>query len=140
MEGQTIKISTHNVNGYSRNKDFLRSRCNDEPNLIIGLQEHWLRPPYKRTQGVNQLGTLHKDFDGWGTLAMKTSMEKGIRIGRPFGGTGFLWNKNFSYSIKPRVEYKHERVSVLEINDHFFPILCINVYFPIHPWLKACAF
>ena len=63
---------------------------------------------------------------------MKKSMEKEIRIGRPFGGTGFLWNKRLAYSVKPRVEYANERVTVLEINDLDFKILCFNVYFPFY--------
>ena len=61
---------------------------------------------------------------------MKSSMEQNIRIGRPFGGTGSLWNKKFSKFITPRVDYKHERVSVIEIKNAFHKILCINAYFP----------
>ena len=137
MEKQTIKISSHNINGFSRNKEFLKTRCSNEPDSIICLQEHWLRPPFKRVQGVNQLKNVHKNFDGWGTSAMKNSMEAEIRIGRPFGGTGFLWDKKLAYSVKPRIEYKHERVTVLEITDSHFPILCINVYFPHYDTSKV---
>ena len=132
MEKCTIKISTHNINGFSRNKDFLRSRCENESDTIHCLQEHWLRPPFKKTKGVNQFRHLHKDVDGYATSAMKKSISEKILTGRPYGGTGFLWNKKHSNCIKPRVEYVHERVTVLEIVDNHGPILCINAYFPYY--------
>ena len=63
---------------------------------------------------------------------MKTSVEKKILTGRPYGGTGFLWNKNLSDSLRPRQEYKHDRVSVLEIVDSRNTILIINAYLPYY--------
>ena len=53
-----------------------------------------------------------------------------MRIGRPFGGTGFLWNKKYSLVIKPKIEHRHDRVTVVEINDKRNPIIVINAYFP----------
>ena len=73
---KTITISTHNVNGYSRNKEFLRSMCADKSDAIRAIQEHWLAPPYKKQSGVNQLRCLHPDFDGFGTSAMKKTKVK----------------------------------------------------------------
>ena len=66
-----ITISTQNVNGFTRNKDFLRLQCDESPYSIRAIQEHWLKPPYKKQIGVNQLRSLHPDFDGFGTSAMK---------------------------------------------------------------------
>ena len=74
-------------------------------------------------KGVNELRHLHADFDGYATSAMKETMKKKILSGRPLGGTGFLWNKKFSNSLKPRVEYQHDRVSVLEITGSHFNTL-----------------
>ena len=96
-----ITISTHNINGYSRSKEFLHSLCGDEPNAIRAIQEHWLRPPYKKQFGVNQLRSVHPDFDGFGTSAMKKTSESKINIGRPYGGTGFIYNKKISKCLKP---------------------------------------
>ena len=132
MEKQKIRISTHNINGFTRNKDFLKSRCTHEPDSIISLQEHWLPPPFKRVKGVNQLKNVHEEFDGWGTSAMRSSMETQVRIGRPFGGTGYIWNKKYSLVVKPRLEYKHERVTVLELNSNDGRILLINAYMPFY--------
>ena len=130
MGMQKLRFSTHNVNGFNRHRDFLKSRCTNEPNTIQCIQEHWLRPPFKRAKGVNEFRHVHNDFDGYATSAMKESMKEKVLTGRPFGGTGFLWNKKFSQSLKPRVDYQHERVTVLELSNSCHNILCINVYMP----------
>ena len=130
MASQRISFSTHNLNGFTRNRKHLHARCNDEPSTVQCLQEHWLKPPFKRVKGVNELRYVHEDFEGFGTSAMKESTSKKVLKGRPYGGTGFLWNKKFAKCIHPRIDLKHERVTVLEIFDKRFNILCINVYMP----------
>ena len=137
MDRRRLRISTHNVNGFDSSRNFLRSRCADEPETIQCIQEHWLRPPFKKVKGVNELRHLHEDFDGYGTSAMKSTMEKKILAGRPYGGTGFLWNKNLSDSLRPRQEYKHDRVSVLEILDSRNTVLIINAYLPYYSSSKV---
>ena len=89
-----------------------------------------MRPPSKQMPGVNRLKSLRPDLDGWGTSAMKASMQSRILNGRPFGGTGFLWSKAVSQSIKPRTNYQNDRVTVLELNSSAGPILIINCYLP----------
>ena len=112
-----VTISSQNINGFARNESFVNGLCDQYPSAIRAFQEHWMKPPFKKHQGVNKLKHVHSDFDGWGTSAMRSKMENEVRIGRPFGGTGFLWNKKFSIAIKPRLEYKHDRVTVLEMNE-----------------------
>ena len=125
-----LNIVTHNVNGFDRNKDFVQDICCSLPPCIYSLQEHWLRPPSKRLPGVNILKSFHPDLDGWGTSAMQSSMETRIRSGRPFGGTGYVWAKSLSSAIMPRGEYRHDRVTVLEISSNRGSILIINAYLP----------
>ena len=125
-----LTISSHNVNGFSHSKDFLYSLCENYPNAIRGLQETWLAPPYKKTMGVNRLRCLHPNFDGHGNSAMKKDVQSKVRTGRPYGGTGFLFNKKHSSSIKPLVSYKHERVSVLKVSSNIGDIIMINGYLP----------
>ena len=127
---QTISIITHNVNGFKHSKNFLYSQCAKKSNSILAIQEHWLRPPYKKQFGVNQLRCLHPDFDGYGTSAMKNSSETKIIAGRPFGGTGFIFNKKYAKCIKPLLNHAHERVTVVELNAVTDRILIINCYFP----------
>ena len=128
----TITISSHNVNGYSRSKEFLHSLCEDHPDSIRAIQEHWLRPPYKKHFGVNQLRCLHEAFDGFGSSAMDKSVQSKISVGRPYGGTGFIYHKKFSKCLKPLLNYQHERVSVMELRSDVGRILLINVYFPYY--------
>ena len=129
---KTITISTHNVNGYNRSKEFLHSLCSEYPNAIRGIQEHWLRPPYKKQHGVNQLRSLHPDFDGFGASAMKNSMDKKLHVGRPFGGTGFLFNKKYAKCLRPLLKFSHERVTALELNTTLHKIIVINAYMPYY--------
>ena len=100
-----ITFSSHNINGFNRSKPFLYDQCDKFPNVIRAVQEHWLAPPYKKQHGVNKLRLLHPDFDGFGNSAMTKEVASKIRVGRPFGGTGFLYHKKFS-SAKVVVEYK----------------------------------
>ena len=125
-----LNIITQNVNGFERSKDSVRDICSSFPPSIYGLQEHWLRPSTKKHPGVNALKTIHPDIDGWGTSAMQSSMEARILTGRPFGGTGFVWSKSISSSIKCRTDYRHDRVTVLEVSSNIGTILIINVYMP----------
>ena len=127
-----VNVVTHNVNGFDRNEGFVRDTCSMLSPCILGIQEHWLRPPSKRLPGVNKLMTIHPDLDGWGISAMKEKMQQKILHGRPFGGTGYVWSKNISNSIKTRREYIHERVTVLEISTNIGSILIINLYMPYY--------
>ena len=127
-----LKLVSHNVNGFDRNESFVRDSTLSLSPCIYGIQEHWLRPPSKRLAGVNKLMSLHPDLDGWGTSAMKAKMQSKILTGRPFGGTGYIWNKIISNSVKPRSEYVHERVTVVEIYTNIGSVLCINCYMPYY--------
>ena len=130
MALHTVTFSTHNINGFHRNKNFLNSRCCTETDTIQCLQEHWLRPPFKRAKGINELKHVHSEFEGYGASAMKNSIGTKVLRGRPYGGTGFIWHKKYANCIKPRLDLKHERITVLEISDTRFDILCINMYLP----------
>ena len=75
MESKTIKLSSHNIRGFSNSDDFLYSRCDSENDSIFALQEHWLKPHYRKQQGVSVLKTLHPNFDGHGTSGMTERIE-----------------------------------------------------------------
>ena len=127
---ETITLCTHNVNGYHRSKECLKRRCGENDNLIYALQETWLKPPYKKHLGVNELRSLHPNYEGYGVSSMTT--DRSIRKGRPYGGTGFLFPKCFSVSIKPCPLFKSERVSVIMLQSKPKNILCVNTYFPYY--------
>ena len=130
MTENILSISSHNIRGFNSGKEFLYNQCEKQKNIVQCVQEHWLPPAYKKQPGVNKLRTVHPSFDGFGTSAMKSSLEKGIRRGRGFGGTGFVYPKNFTHILKPLVKFNHERISVLELECEGSNIIIINVYMP----------
>ena len=126
----TITIRTHNLNGFESSCDHLRRECDDASFSIAALQEHWLRPSYKRQKGVNRLKQLHPDYDSYATSGMSNHIDQKVLKGRPFGGTGFLFKKNLSNCIRARVDLKNNRVTVLELNTLNEKIMLINAYMP----------
>ena len=126
-----MTLSTHNVNGFRSSKEFLLLRCQEESHAIFAIQEHWLKPPVRRQPGVNLLKSLHPKFDGYGTSAMSNKMSAEILKGRPFGGTGFLFSRNLSLSLRPLTNYVHDRVSVMELSTSRGVILLINAYYGV---------
>lgn len=132
MDESIVTFVTHNVNGFKRSKDFIRSQCETNPNSIRAIQEHWLQPPYKKQQGVNQLRHVHPNFDGYGVSAMSRSSESKVMKGRPYGGTGFIFNKKYAKCLKPLLTVNHERVSALELTTDGEKIIIINCYFPYY--------
>ena len=128
MMAESLVIASHNVLGFENNRDYIHRRC-DDGEIIMAIQEHWLRPQHKSQPGVSKLRSAHLDYEGFGTSGM--DIESKITRGRPFGGTGWLWPKRLLPFIKPRYEYKHKRVTVMQINSRK-KILLINVYFPFY--------
>ena len=126
----SVNIVSHNINGFSSSQDYLNMLCEDDCNSVICVQEHWLRPAYKNIKSVNQLRTVHHAFDGYGVSGMKNVHNDSILTGRPYGGTGFLFNREFAPFLQPVLNYENERVSVMKLLDADFTILIINVYFP----------
>ena len=118
------------MNGFERNKDFLSNLCEKNKNMIIGVQEHWLAPSSKKFPGTDLLRTVHQNYEGFGSSAMKRSMEEGMRKGRPFGGTGYVYKKSFAKCLSPLPRLAHERISTMELQTDQGKILILNVYFP----------
>ena len=125
-----ITIRSHNLNGYENSKEFLMEACHSKAFSILGVQEHWLRPSFKKDKGINKLKVLHPDYDAYATSGMSNIVRKGLMRGRPYGGTGFLFHKSLSNCIRARVDIQHERVTVMEMISTPHEILLINAYMP----------
>ena len=126
----SINVISHNINGFASSESYLNMLCEDNVNSILCVQEHWLRPTYKKMKSVNQLRLVHESFDGYGVSGMKSVHNEAILTGRPYGGTGFIFNKDFTSFLQPVLQYESERISVMKLIDVDFSILIINVYFP----------
>ena len=79
---------------------------------------------------INQLRSVHDSFDGYGASAMKDVHKSVTRNGRPYGGTGFVFNKRFSPFLRPELCYEGERMTVMKLLDADYDVFIINVYFP----------
>ena len=128
----TLKIRSHNVNGYDSSREFLSHECEDNSFSVLGIQEHWLRPSFRKQKGTNKLKILHPDYDAYATSGMADVIDKRIMKGRPFGGTGFIYHKELSNSIRALVDLKHKRVTVMELNTYEDKIILINAYMPYY--------
>ena len=124
----SINLSTHNINGFK--EDYLDSRCSSNTNSILCLQEHWLRPTHKNIRSINQLRSVHAAYDGYGTSAMKKTHYSGVSSGRGYGGTGFIFGKQFTPFLRPVISLENDRMTVMELMDVKGSIFIINVYCP----------
>ena len=127
-----LVISSHNICGFNNSREFLLEQCNKKDVFILALQEHWLHPPYRKSHGTDKLKLLHPDYDAYAVSGMQKRMNDQIIRGRPYGGTGFLYAREMSRAIRPKMESMHERVSVLELKTDNYDILLVNAYFPYY--------
>ena len=93
MTPLTLNVVSFNVMGFKKSKPFLRSYLDKSTNTILAIQEHWLLPSYKKNSGVIALKNVYDDFDGWGFSAMNDAIRTDVRLGRPYGGTGFIFSR-----------------------------------------------
>ena len=63
---------------------------------------------------------------------MSSSVSSGIKLGRPFGGTGFLYAKKYSKCLKHLINFTHERVTAMELSTKNGNIIIINAYMPFY--------
>ena len=73
---------------------------------------------------------LHPDYDAFATSGMSKDIDQRIMKGRPYGGTGFLFHKNLSNSIRARTDFKNNRVTVIELHTKQEKLMLINSYMP----------
>ena len=128
-EQTTLKIRSHNVNGFNSSGDFIRQQCEDASFSILALQEHWLHPSYKKQKGVNRLKAIHPDYDAYGTSGMTDDIQQRVLKGRPYGGTGFLFRKELSNCLRAKTDVKNNRVTVLELSTSREKIFLIKLGF-----------
>ena len=62
-EQTTLKIRSHNVNGFNSSSDVIRQQCEDASFSILALQKHGLHLSYRKQKGVNRLNAVHPDYD-----------------------------------------------------------------------------
>ena len=127
-----MKFRSHNINGFRNSKEFLFHECDSNSFDLLAIQEHWLKPTHRKHSGTNSPKVLHPKFDAYATSGMDSQIGERVLRGRPFGGTGFLFQKSLSKCVRARIDLKHNRVSVLEFCTVDEKILLISAYMPYY--------
>ena len=86
-----LKLRSHNINGFNNSKEFLFHECDSNSFDLLAIQEHWLKPSYRKHLGTNSPKVLHPKFDAYATSGMESQIGERDLRGRPYGGTGFLF-------------------------------------------------
>jgi len=87
-----INISTYNMYGFNQGSLYLKDLCS--VNDIVAVQEHWLGK-----HDLDKIMNFHEDFQGFAWSAMDERLERGLLVGRPFGGLGLLVRKNLGIKV-----------------------------------------
>ncbi len=101
-------------------KNEMHDLC-DQHDIIL-VQETWLA-----NDQLTVLSNIHNDFIGNGVSSINDELR--INVGRPFGGTGIIWNKNINKYCTFR-KYDSDRIVGLEFNCDSFCALFLCVYMP----------
>ena len=121
-----INICTYNMYGFNQGKLCLNELCS--VNDVIAVQEHWLSK-----HDLNKIMEFHSDFQGFGWSAMDERLERGVLVGRPYGGLGLLVRKNLNIKVSHvTVESDCRCAAVKLCLTGGFQLLLIVVYFPCY--------
>ena len=117
-----ITIASFNLHGYSGSAKYLKD-CIQKHGGIWMIQEHWLSE-----QQIPKLQQLDAQFVA--RSGMEDAISKGIYPGRPFGGVGICWSPDLNNLVSPVTNFKHKRVTAVELNARDRKILLICAYMP----------
>jgi hypothetical protein len=86
---QSFVVVSYNLHGYNEGSHGVQELIAKTAPSIILIQEHWLTP-----DNLYKLNCLSEDYFVFGSSAVNATVCSGPLIGRPFGGTAILINKN----------------------------------------------
>ena len=110
-----VTLTTYNLHGFNQGKSLLPHLCTISD--IILVQEHWLYD-----DELHVFDGINADFFSVCSSAM--SSQGRLRLGRPFGGVGFIVKKSLMPVFK--CVAKRERFIIICVGD----VLIVNVYLP----------
>ena len=124
MAGQQIlTISSFNMRGFNSGLSILNQLC--ASHSIIAFQEHWLRE-----DELHKLALVHRDFSFHASSGMRNAVTKKITVGRPFGGTGFLWHQSLDSQVQYIATDHDGRCIAIKLKFNNVTLIIFNVYFP----------
>ena len=75
-----LKLRTHNLNGFKNSKEFLLEECINNSFSVLAMQEHWLKPTYRKNMGTNSLNVLHPKFDAYDAPSLMPMLRPEWRV------------------------------------------------------------
>ena len=118
-----LKLSSFNLHGFRNGLSMLNELCNTCS--LIGVQEHWLR-----NDELDKLALAHPDFNHAAVSGMDKAMSRGLLVGRPFGGIGFLWHNSLTKHIQIVKRDPEGRCMILKLSVAGHSLLVCNLYLP----------
>lgn len=116
-----ITISSSNCHSVKSLVNEIVKLCNLSDFFCI--QEYWLLP-----FELNFLNSLHLEYIAASNSAV--DLTEGILTGRPFGGTGILYEKSLMSSLSV-VETFDSFITALQLSTNLGPLLLASVYMPV---------
>src|SRR5665811_462514 len=116
-----LHLATWNCRGLKSNSDFIKILLSENNIDVLFLQETWLH-----SYEDSILAEISKDYNFYSKSGMDSNMKI---IGRPFGGTAFLWRKELTPFIKS-IDIDDKRLSAMRLSSTFGDIVLLNCYLP----------
>jgi len=88
----TLRISTYNLHGFKNSWSYLQQLL--DSNDIVFVQELWLYD-----SELSMLNMLSESFVVHAQSGMDNSVQKGMHIGRPYGGVAVFIRKSLFNSV-----------------------------------------
>ena len=92
---------------------------------IVAVQEHWLRE-----DELDKFALINNKFSYHAASGMNKSVSNSITVGRPYGGTGFLWHHSLNSNIQFLASDADGRCIVIKLTYNNTVFILFNVYFP----------
>lgn len=118
-----INLLSYNMRGFKSGYAMLHELCLNP--CIIAIQEIWLRD-----EKLDKLNLISNDFSYRAVSGMNKAVSNGILVGRPFGGTGFLWHKSFDSMVQYVAHDDDGRCLAIKLHFNNSVFLLFNIYFP----------
>ena len=115
------RIASFNCYGLGSSRNYVAELVKEY--YLVALQETWLFP-----WDLAVPSTLGVDVNSFSLSSI--DVTNGIKAGRPYGETRFIWHRDFGRNIQVK-RYESDRILGLSATINGSTILFINVYFPV---------
>ena len=118
-----LRIATYNLHGFKNSWSYLQHLL--DSNDIVFVQELWLY-----NSELSMLEMLSDSFVVHAQSGMDNSVQKGIHVGRPYGGVAVFIRKSLFDSVQVCAKDVNGRVLCVKLTSGNFKMLLFGCYFP----------